>query len=221
MSQSHPGVAAMPAGSAPSAKDRIADMQGWIYGTSYVERAYSYAQAARQEPRILQDVDRMRMFGTIPDELAPVKACIIQAAVNGIIMPAFVDTGATLSVISGSMATKLEEMGRLNRIQSDVRAAVFGNRGDTVQFRQAAMVDISVAGTHVQLKAQILDNLPFDCLLGDDFLSRSGANIDYANRVVAMGQLAVPFQRRGEVIRMVAGIYAHEVQWSAPSVGKQ
>jgi hypothetical protein len=202
----------MPAASDPTANDRIAAMQGWIYGTSYVESTYSYAQAVSQEPRILQDVNRMRLYGTIPEEFAPVKACIIQAAVNGIQMPAFIDTGATLSVISGDMATKLEQMGRLSRIHSDVRAAVFGNRGDTVQFRQAAIVDISVAQTHVQLKVQILDNLPFHCLLGDDFLSRSGATIDYANRVVGLGPLALPFQRRGDVIRMVAGMHHSLVQ---------
>jgi hypothetical protein len=108
-----------------------------------------------------------------------------------------------MSVISEAMARGLESAGKLQRYNSAMRANLFGDR-QTVTFKEAAVVDITLGPVTVQQEFQILDDLPFDCLLGDNFLRLCTPVIDYYNRVVALGNVFIPFMRRGQVVAMIA-----------------
>jgi hypothetical protein len=185
-------------------EDRFRSLHNFLY---VIGATRTYGEVAGGRPRILQDMDSLLQYGTMPEEDAPIKACFVPTCLYGLWVPSIVDTGATLSVMSKSLADKLEAAGKLTKEPSTVRAALFGNRGDAVQFREAAMVQVMVAGTCINVKMQILPDLPFECLLGDDFVSATGAIIDYQNRMFSINGIAVAFQKRGEMIRMVTGLY--------------
>jgi hypothetical protein len=181
-------------------------MQG-LQDYLYVLSAPTYAEATSGKPRIVQDFESMQQCGTIP-EAEPIKACVVPGYIHGAWVPCFIDSGATISVISSNLADKLEREGKLQREASNVRAALFGNRGDAVQFREAATIQVLVSTACVNVKVQIMPDLPFECLLGDDFLTATGAVLDYGNRMFVTAGTAVPFQKRGEMIRMVTGLYS-------------
>jgi hypothetical protein len=162
---------------------------------------YQGTPSAKQ--RLLQDINSIRLYGTIPDAEAPTRACIIPVAVNGDIVPALIDTGATMSVISNGMARRLEAAGKLQRYKSSMKANLFGDR-QTVTFKDAAEADITLGPVTVRLEVQILDDLPFDCLLGDNFLRQATPLLDYYNRVVVVGGVAIHFMRRGQVVAMLS-----------------
>jgi hypothetical protein len=156
-------------------------------------------------PRVLRDVELMRKYGTIPEADAPTRACIIPIAVNEQPIAAFLDTGATMTVISEAFAQTLEKAGKLQRYPSAMRARLFGDK-QAVSFHHAAMVDISIGQMKLRQEVQILENLSYDCFLGDNFFRQCQLVIDYYNRVVVAGGLAIPFMRRGQVIAMLASL---------------
>jgi hypothetical protein len=169
---------------------------------SHGQKQYGDCQPSAKQ-RLLQDINSIRLYGTIPDAEAPTRACIVPIAVNGDVAPALFDTGATMSVISEAMAHRLESAGKLQRYRSSMKANLFGDK-QTVTFKDAAEVDVTLGPATVRLEVQILEDLPFDCLMGDNFLRQATPILDYYNRVIVVGSVAIPFMRRGQVIAMLS-----------------
>lgn len=150
--------------------------------------------------RLERDMDKLRQCQPIDGYENEAAAILVPTAIHDLPVVSLIDTGATLSVISGRLAMILTSLGLAQIEPSTTRAELFGNGKDHVQFSSQMRVFLQLGNASSWFTVQVLDGMRIDCLIGDDILRALQVNIDYGQRSITAGNCTLPWYRRGEVI---------------------
>ena len=124
------------------------------------------------------DDDKQRPF---EDCSTPVIHCCIRSNTNTSMIPVkvLVDSGSTLDLISGEMARKLQRNGyRTEEVQNGVKIKVANGKRSTLNQMMALKLQIK-AGSTESREFLVLEDLPFDLIVGSETCKRWKASIDW------------------------------------------
>jgi hypothetical protein len=111
----------------------------------------------------------------------PPASAMLQVLIGTLLVFAKLDSGARTSSISGATARRLGLVG--------------GNAGRIrgKQHSVHTLFNVSVGGVTIPIPMRVVNDLRADCILGVDFLEKSGAVMDYSNRCTWVGGAAIPW----------------------------
>jgi len=151
--------------------------------------------------KLKRDMIEYRQQGTLDNYTHRVAACMIPAHIMVTQICAFIDIGATISIVSGRVAMILVRTGKAKLEPSQVRAEVFGDKSQPVHFEWQIEVHLSIVGGAGTFKMHVLDGMVMDYLLGDNVVSRAGLILNYEERTVQCLDEKEAMMNRGEVIK--------------------
>ena len=150
------------------------------------------------------DMNQLNDTGTIDSYNQELAGIMIPCLIQGVLVCAFVDTGATLSIISGRVARILASQGA--RIQpTRIVADTFGN-GQPLKFNYQIGARVAMAAGSGFATFQVLENMEFDCIIGDDILKRSATVIDYGSRTIGNQVARQRMLTKGEALTVSSNI---------------
>ena len=95
-----------------------------------------------------------------------------------------VDSGSGLSIINLSL---VQAFGlKIDKSKKITLRTVTGDQGTTVG--SVAGVSMQFGKLTIKHDFHVMSKIPYDCLLGNDFLAKNGANMDFSTGVMTLGQ---------------------------------
>jgi hypothetical protein len=161
-------------------------------------------ELSEQRQRMAHDLECLRQGRPIEDPQHKIKSVHIPVKIEGIVVGAMVDSGATVSVISERVAKLLEDLGRARRKPKNMVCELFGDGTQNVSFNECMEVDIQILGRPAPVDAMIMTTGWCDVLVGHDVLNATMVCIDYEKKTVHGGthsNHSVPFSRRIDMLR--------------------
>ena len=142
-----------------------------------------------------------------PESFASVVMLYVPAVVNGTEIPAFVDSGAQMTIMSESTAAKCGILRLVDRRYQGVAKGV----GEAKIIGRVHMAPIKVGNSFFYSSFTVLEGDGMEFLLGLDFLSKHRACIDLSStpRCLRLGDSeAVPFLQEGDLPQHARGTQA-------------
>ncbi|CAC5414114.1 unnamed protein product [Mytilus coruscus] len=127
-------------------------------------------------------------------KLSPDAGMFLKAKVNGIITDLLIDTGATVTVISTKMFTKMSNMPNLIPTERDILTA----NGDSLLLSGKTVLEIET-DTFKCINTAIVADINVDCILGLDFLRTQEANINISKGTLTIRGHEVRFYVQGHI----------------------
>ena len=154
--------------------------------------------------KLQQGIEELREKGNIPGYNKRVAGCFVPLLTGNMLVAAFVDTGATITIISARIANLLTKLLGIKGYHTDVRAEVFGESNVPVEFVCQMDVPMAFLGGRGRFQVQVLDNMELDCILGDDVLNATGMILNYGERYISTLGHRQRMMTRGEVLTIMA-----------------
>jgi DNA damage-inducible protein 1 len=149
-----------------------------------------------------------------PEAFASVVMLYVPAVVNGTEIPAFVDSGAQMTIMSEKTAERCGILRLVDRRYQGVAKGV----GEAKIIGRVHMAPIKVGGSFFYSSFTVLEGEGMEFLLGLDFLSKHRACIDLAAnpRCLRLGDSeAVPFLQEGDLPHHARGTQKPDAETSA------
>lgn len=118
--------------------------------------------------------DSLGIIKVIQFDPSKPNAIYVKAEIGGLKTNCLVDSGASTSFISESFFLKLTKQSSPLASTKKPREVMMGN-AETTLVNEAVVIPVSINGAVFKVNSLILDNLPFDIVLGINFLKHYGA----------------------------------------------
>ena len=147
------------------------------------------------------------MAGTSADAWKVANQCgraayYVDASVNNVKIRLLVDTGSTISIVSGNFWERHLALAK-TKLQQGAQAVAAGNQ--PLRVKGTAMVKVRVGSAASYIRIYVVDDLGCDGFLGRDFLELNQVDIRASRAVLTIGEEEVPLHRTPEAtaVRMV------------------
>jgi DNA damage-inducible protein 1 len=157
------------------------------------------SQMAARQAQILERIRRQNIeeneryaYENAPESFVPFSLLFVSCSVNNVPIKAMLDTGAQISILPFSMATRL---GVAHLIDERWNGLTMGVGTQRPRGRIHAL-QVNVGGLVIANPFSVLEGPLDTCILGVDWLMKNRAVINLASRTLRIGRVEVPLEEQ-------------------------
>jgi len=165
-----------------------------------LERLNTNVSSASLEPTPdLQKIDREKIieknyldaYRTIPESFFEIHMLYFNCSINGVLLKAFVDTGAQMSIMSKKTAIKCNVDYLIDHKFKGIAKGV----GTQKIIGKIHLLDLEIdsKGTSLPCSFRILEDQDLDIIFGLDMLMSHGIMLDLKNKNMTLGNIIIKF----------------------------